>query len=401
MAGLSLKGISKGFGTTPVLGHIDLDIAHGEFIALVGPSGCGKSTLLRIIAGLERQDAGTLTIGGAPVDHLRPHERKVAMVFQNYALYPHMTVFENMALPLTMSRLNVLERLPVLGACSPRKRRVMRQIESEVNAVAAQLRIDTFAARRPGQLSGGQRQRVALGRAMVRDPDVFLMDEPLSNLDAKLRVHMRAELAELHARLGVTMVYVTHDQVEAMTMATRLAVMDQGAILQLGTPTEVYERPASIVVAQFIGSPGINLVPALVGAGGRVELTGRALPVRLPVAPGSAVTIGLRAESLRMHRENGDCEIACHFKRRENLGSESILHYSAEAGGTAQILCKVGHEDVATLESLCAGEATTLYFAPASCHFFDAKGLRVEPLQGDGAESSQRARTSAAWEVAS
>jgi len=401
MAGLSLKGISKGFGTTPVLGHIDLDIADGEFVALVGPSGCGKSTLLRIIAGLERQDAGTVTIGGAPVDHLRPHERKVAMVFQNYALYPHMTVFENMALPLTMSRLNVLERIPLLGALSPRKRAVMRQIATEVNAVAAQLRIDTFGARRPGQLSGGQRQRVALGRAMVRDPDVFLMDEPLSNLDAKLRVHMRTELAELHARLGVTMVYVTHDQVEAMTMANRLAVMDQGDILQLGTPTEVYEWPASIVVAQFIGSPGINLLPATVALGGRVELMGRALPVRLPLEPGSAVTIGLRPESLRMHRENGDCEVACQFKRRENLGSESILHYSAEAGGTAPILCKVGHDDVAGLESLRAAEGSILYFAPAGCHFFDAKGLRVEPLQIDAAMSPQQTRAAATLEVVS
>src|SRR3982751_3180697 len=253
MAGLSLRGITKSFGTTPVLGGVDLDIADGEFLTLVGPSGCGKSTLLRIIAGLERQDAGTVSIGGVPVDHLRPHERRVAMVFQNYALYPHMSVFENIALPLTMSRLNVFERIPLLRLLSPRRRRVMQQITGEVQAVAGQLRIESYFARRPGQLSGGQRQRVALGRAMVRNPDVFLMDEPLSNLDAKLRVHMRTELAELHSRLQSTFIYVTHDQVEAMTMSDRVAMMDAGRILQLGTPSELYARPANLKGAQFLG----------------------------------------------------------------------------------------------------------------------------------------------------
>src|SRR5262245_31446782 len=230
MAGLSLRAICKAFGDVPVLNSIDLDIADGEFLTLVGPSGCGKSTLLRIIAGLEAQDRGSVSIGGAAVDHLRPHERRVAMVFQNYALYPHMSVFDNMALPLTMTRLNLLERLPLLRHLSMRRRRVMEEIARDVQAVAEQLRIAKYFNRRPAQLSGGQRQRVALGRAMVRHPEAFLMDEPLSNLDAKLRVHMRGELTELHARLGATMIYVTHDQIEAMTMSDRLAVMDQGDI---------------------------------------------------------------------------------------------------------------------------------------------------------------------------
>src|SRR5581483_7086015 len=216
MAGLSLRGVTKSFGNVPVLAPLDLDIADGEFLTLVGPSGCGKSTLLRIIAGLEPQSGGSVSIGGNGVDHLRPHERKVAMVFQNYALYPHMTVFDNIALPLTMARLSLLERLPLLRLFSPRRRGIVEGIVRDVRSVAEQLRIEKYFDRKPGQLSGGQRQRVALGRAMVRHPDVFLMDEPLSNLDAKLRVHMRSELAELHSRLGVTMIYVTHDQVEAM-----------------------------------------------------------------------------------------------------------------------------------------------------------------------------------------
>jgi multiple sugar transport system ATP-binding protein len=376
MAGLTLRGITKSFGTTHVLSPIDLDIADGEFLTLVGPSGCGKSTLLRIIAGLERQDAGSVAIGGNAVDHLRPHERKVAMVFQNYALYPHMTVFENMALPLTMQRLNVLERMPFIGALSPRRRAAMQQIATEVKTVAEQLRIESYFARRPAQLSGGQRQRVALGRAMVRDPDVFLMDEPLSYLDAKLRVHMRTELAELHARLGVTMVYVTHDQVEAMTMADRLAVMDQGTILQLGTPTEVYERPASVTVAQFIGSPAINLLPARAGASGIVELPdGTTSGVRVDAHARASLTLGVRPESVRLRAEPGDLLLPCAFRRRENLGAESILHFDLLAPEPVPVLCRIAHDQ--DWRELTAGEKTMLAVAPAACHVFGAAGERL------------------------
>jgi multiple sugar transport system ATP-binding protein len=245
-----------------VLSGIDLDIADGEFLTLVGPSGCGKSTLIRIIAGLEPQTSGSIRIDGASVDHLRAHEWRVAMVFQSYALYPHMSVFANMALPLTMQRLSLWERVPLLRLLSAHRRRTMPKIREEVQSVAAQLQIEPLLGRRPAQLSGGQRQRVALGRAMVRHPSVFLMDEPLSNLDAKLRVHMRSELTDLHRRLKTTFIYVTHDQVEAMTMSDRVAMMDAGRILQLGTPAELYARPANVKVAQFIGSPAINLLPA-------------------------------------------------------------------------------------------------------------------------------------------
>jgi len=390
MASLTLTGITKSFGSTPVLSPLDLEIADGEFLTLVGPSGCGKSTLLRIVAGLERQDAGQVQIGGRSVDHLRPHERKVAMVFQSYALYPHMSVFENMALPLTMARLNVFERIPLVRLASPRRNAVMAQIAGEVKAVAEQLRIESLFARRPGQLSGGQRQRVALGRAMVRHPDVFLMDEPLSNLDAKLRVHMRSELAELHARLGVTMVYVTHDQVEAMTMADRLAVMDQGVILQLGTPSEVYERPASVTVAQFIGSPGINLLPGKVGANGVVEIATAALPLRVEAPAGSALTIGVRPESIHVRPQPGDGRVACRFHRRENLGSESILHFDVPGVENLKLLAKVAHgEDGAEPQ---ADGPVEVGFAPAHCHVFDAGGQRLATeTHGPAARSDGRA----------
>ena len=384
MAGLTLRGIQKSFGDVPVLNSIDLDIADGEFLTLVGPSGCGKSTLLRIIAGLETQDRGSVSIGTAAVDHLRPHERRVAMVFQNYALYPHMTVFDNIALPLTMTRLNLFERLPLLRRLSPRRSRVMEEIARDVRAVAEQLRIEKYFDRRPGQLSGGQRQRVALGRAMVRHPEAFLMDEPLSNLDAKLRVHMRGELTELHARLGATMIYVTHDQIEAMTMSDRLAVMDQGDILQLGTPSEVYERPASIAVAQFIGSPAINLIPAHIGLGGHVELLGRRVPIDARNAPGSGLTIGVRPEAMRIG--SGPCAVACKFRRRENLGAESILHFDLAASPAVPVLCRVGN-DVPVPE----GEVM-LAFEPRDCHVFDDKGRRIEVASDDAASGRERLR---------
>jgi multiple sugar transport system ATP-binding protein len=379
MAALTLTGITKSFGATHVLAPLDLDIGDGEFVTLVGPSGCGKSTLLRIVAGLERQDSGSVAIGGRPVDHLRPHERKVAMVFQSYALYPHMSVFDNIALPLTMARLNVVERVPLVRLFSPRRRAAMRQIAAEVRTVAEQLQIESLFARRPAQLSGGQRQRVALGRAMVRHPDVFLMDEPLSNLDAKLRVHMRSELAELHARLGVTMVYVTHDQVEAMTMADRLAVMDQGRILQLGTPAEVYARPASVTVAQFIGSPGINLLPGKVADDGTVELLDARLPLAVDAAPGARLTLGVRPEALRLQPQPGDARIGVRLHRRENLGSESILHLDV-LGTDLKLLAKVAHDERG-LESLPDGPMQA-GIAPASCHVFDAAGQRLAVESG-------------------
>jgi multiple sugar transport system ATP-binding protein len=374
MASVTLNGIAKSFGTTEVLSNIDLDIADGEFITLVGASGCGKSTLIRIIAGLEPQSGGSVEIAGRAIDHLRPHERRVAMVFQSYALYPHMSVAANIALPLTMQRLSLFERLPLVKHLSPRRRRVMREIMREADSVAAQLQIQPLLARRPAQLSGGQRQRVALGRAMVRHPDVFLMDEPLSNLDAKLRVHMRSELAELHARLGSTFIYVTHDQVEAMTMSDRVAMMDAGRVLQLGTPSELYARPANLKVAQFIGSPAINVLPGEVTDDGHIVVAGSTIPIAIGLPPRSRVSVGLRPESIvpRAHAMAGEVSLRARLRRVENLGAELILHCVVEGLDGVLVACRVAADQGTPVEG-----ALELAFSPRACHIFDAEGLRV------------------------
>jgi multiple sugar transport system ATP-binding protein len=377
MAGVTLRGISKSFGGLRVIAGVDLDIADGEFLTLVGPSGCGKSTLLRVIAGLEPQDAGTVAIGGTDVDHLRPHERKVAMVFQSYALYPHMTVLGNIALPLVMQKLSLAERLPLLRLFSLRRRRIMAAIGREVGTVAGQLQIEALLERRPGQLSGGQRQRVALGRAMVRHPDVFLMDEPLSNLDAKLRVHMRTELAELHKRLGATFIYVTHDQVEAMTMSSRVAVMDSGEILQLAKPDDLYAAPANLKVAQFIGSPAINLLPGKVGTGGNIEIGGAHLPLHVPLEAGAAVTVGIRPESIVPSTRTAHPAITARLRRSENLGAERILYFDTVEPAGATITCRIPLGDGAPQAAWSSEETVALSFDPRACHIFDAAGQRV------------------------
>jgi len=242
MASIEIRGVDKTFGATPVLHDVDLDVADGEFLVLVGPSGCGKSTLLRLIAGLEEVSAGEIVIGGRLVNDLPPKDRDIAMVFQNYALYPHMTVSENMAFSLKMRGQSKAEA------------------SKKVSAAAETLDLAAFLQRYPRQLSGGQRQRVAMGRAIVRDPQVFLFDEPLSNLDAKLRVQMRVEIKSLHQRLHATSVYVTHDQIEAMTMADRIVVLQEGRVEQIGTPLELYDHPANLFVAGFIGSPAMNFI---------------------------------------------------------------------------------------------------------------------------------------------
>ncbi|MDY0310290.1 MAG: sn-glycerol-3-phosphate import ATP-binding protein UgpC [Castellaniella sp.] len=356
MATLSFRDVRKTYpGGVAVIHGIDMEVRDGEFVVIVGPSGCGKSTLMRMVAGLESITHGEIAIDGRVVNELEPAERDIAMVFQNYALYPHMSVFDNMAYGLKIRRLG------------------RDEIRRRVEDAARILELDQLLERRPRQLSGGQRQRVAMGRAIVREPAVFLFDEPLSNLDAKLRVQMRLEIQKLHQRLGTTSLYVTHDQVEAMTLAHRMIVMNQGVPEQIGTPAEVFEHPATTFVAGFIGSPPMNLLRVDTDAQGRaVGPDGRALP--LPTPAGAAqrtLILGLRPEHLALDAPG----LQARIDMIEILGSEQLIH--ARWGDQSLILrCNVSE----TRErALAAGDAITL--GPDGrhpAHWFDAdSGKRI------------------------
>src|SRR5262245_29314221 len=338
MARLELSAIRKAFDSTEVLKGVDLTIEDGEFISLVGPSGCGKSTLLRIIAGLEPQSSGEILIDRASVDGIRPSARNLAMVFQSYALYPHLSVFDNIAVPLRMKRLSTLERAPLIGQLLPGRRRIERGIRADVERVAEQLEISPLLKRKPGQLSGGQRQRVAVGRAIVRQPRAFLFDEPLSNLDAKLRVHMRAEIAQLHRELGATFIYVTHDQAEAMTMSDRVAVMMDGGLLQVAPPAEIYNDPQDLRVAEFIGSPKINVIDLIASCDGTVGLNGSHVRINAKSPPGQLVKLAFRPEVARLIEPvaGGVCGRVTHV---ENLGPDIFVHISA-AGSASPIIVR-------------------------------------------------------------
>ena len=369
---LKLNRISKRYGTTRVLQDVSLDVAPGEFVSLVGASGCGKSTLLRIIAGLETEDAGSIEIGGRPVGHLGPRARNIAMVFQNYALYPHMTVAGNVGLPLRMSGLNWFERLPMLGLLSRRRKVVEAEITQRVGSVASQLAIDHLLHRKPGQLSGGQRQRVALARALVREPSVFLMDEPLSNLEAQLRVHMRDEISELHRRIGTTFIYVTHDQIEAMTMSDRIAMVEPGRSAQIGTPADLYERPATLSVARFIGSPEINVIPVNVGPDGRLDHQGHDLGLFSDAENGTA-SLGLRPEHLRFVAVRDQAELIARVRRFEHHGADRLVHADLQspAGGTVTSRVPAAEAD------LSPGSFVSIAFDADKVHAFDKEGRRA------------------------
>ncbi|SDO62879.1 multiple sugar transport system ATP-binding protein [Lutimaribacter pacificus] len=334
MARLELKDIRKSFGGTDVLRGIDLDVEDGEFMSLVGASGCGKSTLLRIISGLENADSGQILLDGRPVGDDPPSGRNVAMVFQDYALYPHMSVAQNMAMPLVMARLPIYARLPGGRLFTPHLRGSRADIALQVEKVAGQLRIDHLLSRRPAQLSGGQRQRVALGRALVRNPSLFLMDEPLSNLDAKLRVEVRKEIVELHRKSDLTFVYVTHDQTEAMTMSDRVALLRHGRLLQVAMPGSLYFDPATIDVARFIGSPEINLFPArrkdgtLSFAGVRLSLSGGPMgdsDLMVAIRPEALVVKGA-AGVASSPLEGPQFSIGVTREAIEDLGAEIVIH---------------------------------------------------------------------------
>ncbi|MFB9947520.1 ABC transporter ATP-binding protein [Rhizobium puerariae] len=378
MSGIKIDGIGKSFGSTLVLRDVSLDIADGEFLTLLGPSGCGKSTLLRILAGLDVQTSGSLSIGDRVVDGVRPKKRDVAMVFQSYALYPHMTVAENMALPLRMRRLSSLQRLPVAGRFWPGTKTVVTGIEEDVRRTAAALSIGHLLDRKPGQLSGGQRQRVAVGRAMVRQPAVFLMDEPLSNLDAKLRVQMRAEIKELHRRLGVTFVYVTHDQSEAMTMSDRVAVMLDGNLLQVAPPQEIYADPEERRVAEFIGSPKINMLEARVMETGSADAAGTIFSIAADVAAGGSLALGIRPEAFFLTDSHGPNVLTGSVRLVEHMGSDLFVHLNVP-GHDQPVIARLLAERAPHVNE---GQTLHLGVKPERVLLFAADGKRIRPHEG-------------------
>jgi|SRR5580658_382383 sn-glycerol 3-phosphate transport system ATP-binding protein len=353
MATVTLTQLRKCYGATTAIHGVDCAIADGEFIVIVGPSGCGKSTLLRMIAGLEAVTSGEIRIGDRIVNNIEPKDRDIAMVFQNYALYPHMTVFANMAYGL---RLRGFES---------------EDIRSRVDQAAQILQLGGLLERKPGQLSGGQRQRVAMGRAIVREPQVFLFDEPLSNLDARLRVAMRVEIKQLQRRLGTTSIYVTHDQVEAMTLADRLVVLEGGIVQQIGAPIDLYERPATQFVAGFIGSPAMNFLPATGVEGGAVELAGGLrIPLGRAVPAGAALTLGIRPEHVAAGPEAG-AAIPLAVELVELLGADSIVHGRLPAGAPLQLR-------LPGIAALATGTKLPIALPIGALHLFEhASGRRV------------------------
>ena len=356
MAQLALKGLVKRFGAVEAVRGIDLDVAHEEFVVLVGPSGCGKSTILRMIAGLEDPSGGEIRIGDRLVNNTAPKDRNIAMVFQNYALYPHKTVYGNMAFALRAQRLPKAD------------------VDRRVRQAAAVLGLEDLMERKPAELSGGQRQRVAMGRAIVRDPAVFLFDEPLSNLDAELRSRLRSEIKKLHRKLRATVLYVTHDQVEAMTLADRIVILNRGKVEQIGSPTEVYAAPANLFVAGFIGSPAMNMIPAEIAADAAGRRCIRAAGASLPLDPrnevacseGTKATFGIRPEDIAVLPPGAQAPVAIEAQVTmvEPLGAEFLLSFALN-----------GHEMTAKIAGRAlpsVGESLRFAFNMGHAHVFDA-----------------------------
>jgi multiple sugar transport system ATP-binding protein len=363
MSNVLLKDVRKSHGRNEILHGIDLAIAGGEFVVFVGPSGCGKSTLLRVIAGLESISAGSLHIGDQLVNDIPPSQRGVAMVFQSYALYPHMTVRENISFGLKLAK---------AGSAA---------IDRAVEQAAEVLQLSHLLERKPKELSGGQRQRVAIGRAIVRKPQVFLFDEPLSNLDASLRVHMRVEIARLHEELGKTMIYVTHDQVEAMTLADRIVVLNGGHIEQVGSPLELYRAPDNMFVAGFIGSPKMNFLEAVPdSSSGRIRLhsgdTVQVVDDRGARASHARVTLGIRPEHLSLAAPERDNTVRGTVKLVEHLGDVSYLHVALD-GYELPLMMRAAPD---TRER--AGDVVAVHLPPSQCHVFDAQGKVIIQAPG-------------------
>ena len=367
MATVDIRQVRKSYGDLEVVHGVDATFEDGEFVVIVGPSGCGKSTLLRMIAGLEAISGGDIAIGGRVVNRLEPKERNVAMVFQNYALYPHMSVFGNMAYALKLSGM-------------PKK-----DIRARVERTAGILGIGEYLKRRPSQLSGGQRQRVAMGRAIVREPAVFLFDEPLSNLDAKLRVQMRVEIKQLHRELNATSVFVTHDQTEAMTMADRLVVMNEGLIEQIGTPVEVYNNPASTYVGGFIGSPPMNFVPGRIAGQSVLFDNDHAIALNSAPASDGPVTVGLRPEHLRPVIDDSAAPIEGRVLLVEELGASRLVHLETPLGRL------IANVPVEAGELSLADDHGSFTIDPAYVHLFNAENGRSLDQSGKAPDQSPHA----------
>ncbi|MCF3639282.1 ABC transporter ATP-binding protein [Rhizobium sp. TRM95111] len=378
MSALVLSQVTKSFGENAILKGISLAVQEGEFIALVGPSGCGKSTLLRIVAGLEQVSSGTIAAGGRDLTGLPAADRNVAMVFQSYALYPHLTAGQNIAVPLAMRQLSRARRLPIVGPLLPGQKQACAAIRQQVDEMARALKIEHLLDRKPGQMSGGQRQRVALARAMVRHPALFLMDEPLSNLDANLRVHARGEIVDLHRRAGVPTLYVTHDQAEALSMADRVAVMIAGSLLQIASPQQIYDDPTHLEVARFIGQPRINTIESRVAAHQSVMLGDATLSLRQPLPEGSLVTLAIRPEHLRVlpRQRSG---LAGKIERLEFLGSEVIVSVRLDRSEDV-VVAKAAPGEAA---DMALGMPVAVVPDQARMMVFDAQGRRIaaEPVR--------------------
>lgn len=370
MADIVLDRISKTYGETTVLDSLSLTIREGEFLTLLGASGCGKSTLLKLLAGLELPDGGTLQRGDADLLTLSPAERDCAMVFQSYALYPHMTVGDNICTPLYMRALNFAQRLPGARWLSPTARRNRGQAQAQGRQVAAALGIDHLWSRKPTQLSGGQRQRVALARAMVRRPSLFLFDEPLSNLDASLRQSLRSEIRQLHAQLGVTFVYVTHDQHEAMSMSDRVAVMRGGRILQLGTPQEIYHAPNHVDVAALVGAPRINFLTASRDAAHRLCLQDQPLAGRFPL---ETSTLAFRPHAAQLSAGRDTLAITARVTQLEFSGAQCLASLLTPAQETLMVA-------LPPEAPVRQGQTLQVHVPLADWHAFDAQGRRLAPL---------------------
>ena len=373
---LEVRSVTKTFDAFKALDDITLTLEPGELVSILGPSGCGKSTLLRVIAGLDDADAGDVLIGEQVMGNVSPKDRGVAFVFQSYALYPHLSSYDNIAAPLVMRELSAFERLPVVGKRLPNSRAKHDAINQRVNAVAELLKIEPYLNRRPSDLSGGQRQRIALGRALIREPKLFLLDEPFANLDASLRNHTRAELSTLQKRLGTTTVFVTHDQTEAMALSDRIALMFDGAIRQIGTPDDLYRNPVDLDVATFLSQPYLNVLPARIVISGHALIAGQHVAIEDAARPGATGTVGFRPEHCSLHQRKGPGTLAVTVERLEHAGAEAHVFVRLATSGE---LC-VARIPSGTMQDWVSGSTAWLAINPVEGWFFPREARRREAV---------------------